>query len=203
MVAPTKYIKTSRLQKHKPELNLVLEWVHGYRAKDCRNNLRYLPDGKIIYHAAGLGIVYDKVTNSQTFFNLHTDNITAFALDKSGTLCATGETSKVPAVYVWDTRTMKTVAKFKGDFKVGIMAMNFSPTGKYLGVVGKDSDHLIAVYDVNTNSKVFCIKGDPAEILDINFIDEQSLVSIGIKHYKYWTVNNANPIIKRGIFGKF
>ena len=36
---------------------LQLEYCHGYRAKDCRNNLRYLESGKeIIYHAAAVGI---------------------------------------------------------------------------------------------------------------------------------------------------
>ena len=49
--------------KKPPMAKLDLEYCHGYRAKDCRNNLRYLVSGKIVYHAAALGIVLDKKTN--------------------------------------------------------------------------------------------------------------------------------------------
>ena len=52
---------------------------------------------------------------------------------------------------------------------------------------------MIGVYDIISNTKVFCIKGDRAEILDICFVEEQTFVTVGIKHYKYWTINNANP----------
>jgi len=58
--------------------------VHGYRAKDCRNNLRYLKNGKIVYHAAALGIVLDSSKNTQKFFDEHFDDITAFALHPNG-----------------------------------------------------------------------------------------------------------------------
>ena len=43
-------------QKKPPMAKLELEYCHGYRAKDCRNNLRYLKNGRIVYHAAGVGI---------------------------------------------------------------------------------------------------------------------------------------------------
>jgi microtubule-associated protein-like 6 len=49
--------------KKPPMAKLDLEYCHGYRAKDCRNNLRYLKDGKIIYHAAGIGIKLNKTKN--------------------------------------------------------------------------------------------------------------------------------------------
>ena len=54
--APTKPVQGD---KSKPKAKLELDYVHGYRAKDCRNNLRYLKNGKIVYHAAAIGIVHD------------------------------------------------------------------------------------------------------------------------------------------------
>ena len=42
-----------------PKATLELEYVHGYRVKDCRNNLRYLDNGKIVYNAAALGVILD------------------------------------------------------------------------------------------------------------------------------------------------
>jgi len=87
--------------------------VHGYRAKDSRNNLKYLPDGKIIYHAAGLGIIYDKEEHSQLFFNNHTDDIIAFDITNDGRLAATGEVGRYPNIFVWDTSSQMVVANFK------------------------------------------------------------------------------------------
>lgn len=100
MKPPSSYTKQPRAQKDPPNLNLLLEFVHGYRAKDCRNNLKFLPDGRIIYHAAGLGIVYEKESHSQTFFDLHTDDITAFSLDSTRNLCATGEVGRSPVLHI-------------------------------------------------------------------------------------------------------
>jgi hypothetical protein len=44
-----------------PDADLELEWVHGYRSQDSRNNLRYSSDGRIVYHAAALGITMDPI----------------------------------------------------------------------------------------------------------------------------------------------
>jgi hypothetical protein len=55
-------IEAKKLNK-KPEATLELEYCFGYRAKDSRNNLRYLKNGKIAYHAAALGIILDGKTN--------------------------------------------------------------------------------------------------------------------------------------------
>ena len=56
-----------------------------------RNNLRYLKNGSIVYNAAALGIVLDINKNVQSFFNLHTDDITAIAVHPDGITVATGE----------------------------------------------------------------------------------------------------------------
>ncbi len=41
-----------------PDEELHLRWVHGYRALDSRNNLRYTAKGELVYPAAALGVVY-------------------------------------------------------------------------------------------------------------------------------------------------
>ena len=56
-----------------------------------RNNLKYLKNGNIVYNAAALGIVLDIPTNTQRFFNLHTDDITALDVHPDGVMVATGE----------------------------------------------------------------------------------------------------------------
>ena len=44
-------------------------------------NLFYNKDGMIVYHAAALGIVYDKTKHVQYFFHGHDDDITALAMN--------------------------------------------------------------------------------------------------------------------------
>ena len=55
MKAPTGFEPDPK-QRKAPNVKLELEYCHGYRAKDCRNNLRYLEDGRVIYHAAAVGV---------------------------------------------------------------------------------------------------------------------------------------------------
>ena len=58
MKAPTNF-QPPKGKMGAPSAKLELDYVHGYRAKDCRNNLRYLKDGRIAYHAAAIGIVHN------------------------------------------------------------------------------------------------------------------------------------------------
>lgn len=45
--------------------DLQLEYVHGYRGFDSRNNLHYINDGAdIVFHAAGAGIVQNLSTGN-------------------------------------------------------------------------------------------------------------------------------------------
>lgn len=46
--------------------DLQLEYVHGYRGFDSRNNLHYINDGAdIVFHAAGAGIVQNLSTGNR------------------------------------------------------------------------------------------------------------------------------------------
>lgn len=48
-LVPTQYVN-ERVPASAPDSMLKLEWVHGYRSEDCRNNVRYSSDGSICYH---------------------------------------------------------------------------------------------------------------------------------------------------------
>ena len=60
---PSNY-KPSKGENDAPEANLELEYVHGYRCHDTRNNLRYTPSGKLVYHTAGVGVILDPKANT-------------------------------------------------------------------------------------------------------------------------------------------
>ena len=53
-----------------PPANLEIEWVHGYRSHDTRNNLRYTVFGDIVYAAAKFGVVYHKRTHTQRYYQV-------------------------------------------------------------------------------------------------------------------------------------
>jgi hypothetical protein len=60
-----------------PPIRLVLEYAHGYRAKDCRNNLRYIDADTVVYHTAALGVMMkvEGEPRRQSFFDRHGDDI--------------------------------------------------------------------------------------------------------------------------------
>lgn len=61
---------------------LSLEFIHGYRGFDTRNNLHYLPEGDIVYHAAGAGIVLSTANGVQSFYLEHTDDIICLTVNQ-------------------------------------------------------------------------------------------------------------------------
>lgn len=46
----------------KPNMELEIEHVYGYRANDCTNNLHYTDKGEAVFMTAALGIVMDPAT---------------------------------------------------------------------------------------------------------------------------------------------
>jgi len=189
MKEPTGYKKPPLNQNKPPKVDLTLEYVHGYRAKDCRNNLRYLKNGGIVYHAAALGIVLDPPSSNnpvptQRFFNLHTDDITAMDVHPNGILVATGEIGPKPCIYVWDSNSMQAIFKFKGRLEKGICNLGFSPSGSRLVAVAIDNDHSIGVYDTEVGVELCADKGDTNKIVDVKFKNE-NVIRIIIQYLTY------------------
>lgn len=65
-----------------PFQELTLDFIHGYRGFDTRNNLHYLPEGDIVYHAAGAGIVLSTANGVQSFYLEHTDDIICLTVNQ-------------------------------------------------------------------------------------------------------------------------
>lgn len=61
---PTSYYKDPINQTKPPKVHMMLEYAHGYRSHDCRNNIKYLKNGNIVYHTASLGVVMDPMHNT-------------------------------------------------------------------------------------------------------------------------------------------
>ena len=89
-----------------PDATLELEYVHGYRCHDSRNNLRYTANGNLAYITAGVGVVMDPRTNTQKHFLDHSDDIHCIAMHPAGKICATGQIGPKPRICIWDNETM-------------------------------------------------------------------------------------------------
>ena len=130
-----------------PEIGLELKWCAGYRGHDCRENVKYSHAGKIIFHSAALGIVYDRETHTQKFYTGHTDDILSLSLHPTKDLVATGQIGRDPEIHVWDAEELTAVSIFKGVHERGICALEFTQDGKKLLSVGLDDKHVAAVWD--------------------------------------------------------
>lgn len=162
----------------RPNSSLTLDWVHGYRGFDCRNNVRYADDlgSQILYTAAALSIIQSKEKNGngnmtnkktdkkQSYFGEHTDDVISVAMqdsfgqkDNTSTLIASGEIGKIPAIniYNWNplTETFEMLATVKGFHTGGVSQLCFSRSGGRLFSVG--IDYTVAVYDTEKASKSF------------------------------------------------
>jgi len=57
--APSGYSGQIKNQSMAPDVTIEPEWVYGYRGGMTKNNIKVLSDGSVVYHAAGLGVVFD------------------------------------------------------------------------------------------------------------------------------------------------
>lgn len=97
--------KASSRDADAPDATLELEYVHGFRCHDVRNNLRYTADGKLAYCCAGVAVIMDPSDNTQQHFMDHTDDIHSIAMHPEGKICATGQIGPKPRLCIWDTTT--------------------------------------------------------------------------------------------------
>ena len=78
IVAPTNAPSQSQ---DVPKERLELEWVHGYRSHDCRNNVVYAISNSIVTHTGRIAVVMNKEGGFQKFMSQHTGDIIALAIN--------------------------------------------------------------------------------------------------------------------------
>lgn len=168
-----------------PNTSLSLEYAHGYRGFDCRNNIFYLsPNGShILFHTAAI-LVAESTDGSmrQSFFTYHTDDIISLAvtgINTGNVLIASGEVGAIPVIHIskWfhnhNTSYFEAVTVIKGFHKKGICQLCFSNDSKKLFSVS--IEYAVAIYNVDvTNSNasqlgkmVFSCEGPQDKIMHI------------------------------------
>ena len=172
---PTDYTP-SEMEKDPPNCHLELDYIHGFRCQDMRNNLKYSPStGKLLFHAGKVAGIMSLANGNQKHFVRHQAAISAMVVTAKGHLAATGEISSVPVIYVWNTESLDVLKVYCGLLKVGVAYMAFSPDGAKLAALGADSTHILAIYDLNTKS----LKQDPlSDIIASGPLGEDEILSM-------------------------
>lgn len=211
-----------------PAIDFELDYVHGFRSQDVRNNLSYSASGRIVYHAASVGISYDRNFHQQTFYKGHVNReIISLQVSYDGRFVATGEVCARPRIHIWEATSCAFVSMLPAFHENAVTYLSFSPCGQYLCSIGQDENHSLCVwqsskstnsvaewehpkvlaYSKNTIKKVLFVvfrAGTPT-ISNPTFAGSTSsaydIVSGGVDHVMFWKIDAPGLIGVRGIFG--
>ncbi|KAI4463398.1 wd-40 repeat protein [Holotrichia oblita] len=195
----------------KPSKKLKLEWVYGYRGRDCRSNLYVLPNGELVYFVAAVAVLHNVEENSQRHYIGHTDDIKSLALHPNNVLIATGQCAghnkdtASPHIRIWDSKTLETKTILDGGFinAVGCLSFSKSDDGSLLVAVDDSNDHTISVWEWEKNSKITETRCSTEAIVAAEFHpqNENFIVTCGKSHVGFWHLEDGTLKKKMGIFG--
>ncbi|KAM4695375.1 echinoderm microtubule-associated protein-like 4 isoform 2-T2 [Discoglossus pictus] len=199
-----------------PPEKLKLEWVYGYRGRDCRANVYLLPTGEIVYFIASVVVLFNYDERTQRHYLGHTDCVKCIAIHPDKIRIATGQIAGVdkdgrplqPHVRVWDSVSLSTLQVIGlGTFERGVGCLDFSKadSGVHLAVIDDSNEHMLTVWDWQKKSKVAEIKTTNEVVLGVEFhpTDANTIVTCGKSHIFFWTWSGNSLARKQGIFGKY
>ncbi|CAL8297753.1 unnamed protein product [Merluccius merluccius] len=199
-----------------PPERLKLEWVYGYRGRDCRANVYLLPTGEVVYFIASVVVLFNYEERTQRHYLGHTDCVKCLAVHPDKIRIATGQIAGVdkdgralqPHVRVWDSVSLSTLQIIGlGTFERGVGSLAFSKadSGHHLSVIDDCNDHMLTVWDWQKKSKIAEIKTTNEVVLSVEFhpTDGNTLVTCGKSHIFFWLWSGSSLARKQGIFGKY
>ncbi|XP_063295840.1 echinoderm microtubule-associated protein-like 1 isoform X6 [Pelobates fuscus] len=198
-----------------PAKKLKLEWVYGYRGRDCRSNLYLLPTGETVYFIASVVVLYNVEEQLQRHYTGHNDDIKCLAVHPDKITIATGQvagTSKdgkqlPPHVRVWDSVTLNTLHVIgMGFFDRAVTCVAFSKSngGGNLCAVDDSNDHVLSVWDWQKEERLSDVKCSNEAVFGADFhpTDTNIIVTCGKSHLYFWTLEGNALIKKQGLFEK-
>ncbi|XP_032201135.1 echinoderm microtubule-associated protein-like 1 isoform X1 [Mustela erminea] len=198
-----------------PTKRLKLEWVYGYRGRDCRNNLYLLPTGETVYFIASVVVLYNVEEQLQRHYTGHNDDVKCLAVHPDRITIATGQvagTSKdgkqlPPHVRIWDSVTLNTLHVIGvGFFDRAVTCIAFSKSngGSSLCTVDDSNDHVLSVWDWQKEERLADVKCSNEAVFAADFhpTDTNIIVTCGKSHLYFWTLEGNSLIKKQGLFEK-
>lgn len=215
---PTDYLQDYCLNKvnSPPTQRLKLEWVYGYRGRDCRSNLYFLPTGEMVYFIASVVVLYNVEDQIQRHYTGHTDDIKCLALHPNKLLVATGQVASIdkrerrPHVRIWDSVSLNTLHIIgAGDFERAVCCVAFSHAdgGALLCVIDESVEHTLSIWDWQKGEKGHKItetKSATETVLAAEFhpMDRHTLITVGRNHIHFWDTEGGTLVKKLGLFEK-
>ncbi|XP_060804047.1 echinoderm microtubule-associated protein-like 2 isoform X3 [Amyelois transitella] len=198
-----------------PQSKLKLEWVYGYRGKDCRSNLYLLPTGEIVYFVAAVVVLFNVDERCQRHYTGHTDDVKCLAVHPNKLVVASGQCAghdrldARPHVRVWNSVSLATLAVIGvGQMERSVSCVTFSRAdgGALLGCVDEGPDHTISVWEWQRPDKGHCLAEtkcsvDTVVAAEFHPLDRNQIVTCGKNHIAFWTLDHTNMLYKRmGVF---
>uniref|UniRef100_A0AAR2KGC1 HELP domain-containing protein n=1 Tax=Pygocentrus nattereri TaxID=42514 RepID=A0AAR2KGC1_PYGNA len=198
-----------------PERKLKLQWVYGYRGRDCRSNLYLLPTGEIVYFNASVVVLYNVEEQQQRHYLGHNDDVKCLAVHPDMVTIATGQvagTSKdgkllAPHVRVWDSVSLNTLHVIgMGVFDRAVTCVAFSKSngGTHLCAVDDANDHILSVWDWQKEKQLADVKCSNDSVLGAVFhpMEANLIVTCGKSHLNFWTIEGNTLTKRQGLFEK-
>nr|XP_011734540.1 LOW QUALITY PROTEIN: echinoderm microtubule-associated protein-like 2 [Macaca nemestrina] len=186
-LAPTYSLDT---RSELPSCRLKLDWVYGYRGRDCRANLYLLPTGEIVYFVASVAVLYSVEEQRQRHYLGHNDDIKCLAIHPDMVTIATGQVAGTtkegkplpPHVRIWDSVSLSTLHVLGlGVFDRAVCCVGFSKSngGNLLCAVDESNDHMLSVWDWAKETKVVDVKKHekPKYVLCVTFLEGGDVVT--------------------------
>ncbi|XP_058015918.1 echinoderm microtubule-associated protein-like 3 isoform X4 [Ahaetulla prasina] len=216
MYIPSDFHNYEDLRMELPTQKLQLDWVYGYRGRDCRSNLYVLTSGELVYFIACVVVLYHVQRRTQRHYLRHTDCVRCLAVHPDGVRVASGQMAGVdkdgkplqPFVHIWDSVTLLTLQQIGlGSFERGVGSLAFSTAdeGAYLCVIDESNEHMLSVWDCVRGTKQAEIKSTNESVLMVEFNpqDSSNIITAGKSHVYFWTWVGSSLTKKQGIFGKY
>ncbi|XP_067680200.1 echinoderm microtubule-associated protein-like 2 isoform X12 [Haliotis asinina] len=198
-----------------PSETLQVEWVYGYRGRDCRSNLYNLPTGELVYFIAAVVVLYNVEENMQRHYLGHSDDVKCIAIHPDKIRIATGQVAGhdkkegKPHIRIWDSVSLSTLNVIGlGDFDRAVCCVSFSKLdgGLHLVAVDDANEHVISVWDLSRDKphKITETKSSTEPVLAVEYHPQEknSIVSCGKSQITFWTVEGGSLAKKQGIFDK-
>uniref|UniRef100_A0A8C2YIE2 EMAP like 2 n=1 Tax=Chinchilla lanigera TaxID=34839 RepID=A0A8C2YIE2_CHILA len=211
-LAPTYSLDT---RSELPPCRLKLDWVYGYRGRDCRANLYLLPTGEIVYFVASVAVLYSVEEQRQRHYLGHNDDIKCLAVHPDMVTIATGQVAGTtkegkplpPHVRVWDSVSLSTLHVLGlGVFDRAVCCVGFSKSngGNLLCAVDESNDHMLSVWDWAKEAKVVDGKCSNEAVLVATFhpTDPALLITCGKSHIYFWSLEGGSLSKRQGLFEK-
>ncbi|XP_028133736.1 echinoderm microtubule-associated protein-like 2 isoform X1 [Diabrotica virgifera virgifera] len=214
--APTELGENYELTKVSttPSKRLKLDWAYGYRGRDCRSNLYFLPTGEMVYFVAALVVLYNPEEQTQRHYTEHTDDVKSLAIHPNKMVIATGQTAghngveKRAHIRVWNSVSLSTQAVIgMNDFELSVCCLSFGKAdGSLLVAIDEAPDHIISVWDWQKGEHGYKITETKCSVdtivaAEFHPLDRNTIVTCGKSHIAFWSLDINGTLFKRmGIF---